>query len=249
MSGIGGPRSYRDDAVVLRTAKLGEADRVITLLTRHHGRVRAVAKGVRRTSSRFGARLEPFTCVDAQLHRGRSLDIVTQVDVLAPLGAVIAADYGLYTAGHALLETAERFTEVEGESNTQQYLLLVGALRTLARGEHAATMVLDAFLLRSLAVAGYAASFADCARCGDPGPHRAFNVAAGGAVCPACRPPGSAAPDPRTLELLAALLTGDWDTADASDQRCRDEGSGLVAAFLQWHLERGIRSLEHVERV
>ncbi|WP_432487838.1 DNA repair protein RecO [Kineococcus sp. SYSU DK018] len=249
MSGIGGPRSYRDEAVVLRTGKLGEADRVITLLTRHHGRVRAVAKGVRRTSSRFGARLEPFTCVDVQLHRGRTLDIVTQVDVLAPLGAVIAADYGLYTAGHALLETAERFTEVEGESNTQQYLLLVGALRTLARAEHAAPMVLDAFLLRSLAVAGYAASFADCARCGQPGPHRAFSVPAGGAVCPACRPPGSAAPDPRTLELLAALLSGDWALADTSDPRCRDEASGLVAAFLQWHLERGIRSLQHVERV
>ncbi|NAZ88687.1 DNA repair protein RecO [Kineococcus sp. T90] len=246
---MGGPRSYRDEAVVLRTAKLGEADRIITLLTRHHGRVRAVAKGVRRTSSRFGARLEPFTCVDVQLHRGRNLDTVTQVDVLAPLGAVIAADYGLYTAGHALLETAERFTEVERESNTQQYLLLVGALRTLARREHAATLVLDAFLLRSMAVAGYAASFADCARCGAPGPHRAFSVPAGGAVCPVCRPPGSAAPDPRTLELLAALLTGSWDVADASEARCRDEGSGLVAAFLQWHLEHGIRSLQHVERV
>ena len=249
VSSIGGPRSYRDEAVVLRTAKLGEADRVITLLTRHHGRVRAVAKGVRRTSSRFGARLEPFTCVDVQLHRGRNLDTVTQVDVLAPLGATIAADYGLYTAGHALLETAERFTEVERESNTQQYLLLVGALRTLARREHAATLVLDAFLLRSLAVAGYAASFGDCARCGAPGPHTAFSVPAGGAVCPVCRPPGSAAPDPRTLELLAALLSGLWDVADASDARCRDEGSGLVAAFLQWHLERGIRSLRHVERV
>ncbi|WP_432574237.1 DNA repair protein RecO [Kineococcus sp. SYSU DK005] len=249
MSSIGGPRSYRDEAVVLRTAKLGEADRVITLLTRHHGRVRAVAKGVRRTSSRFGARLEPFTCVDVQLHRGRNLDTVTQADVLAPLGATIAADYGLYTAGHALLETAERFTEVERESNTQQYLLLVGALRTLARREHAATLVLDAFLLRSLAVAGYAASFGDCARCGAPGPHTAFSVPAGGAVCPVCRPPGSAAPDPRTLELLAALLSGTWDVADASDARCRDEGSGLVAAFLQWHLERGIRSLRHVERV
>src|SRR5690625_6459110 len=71
---------YRDEAVVLRTHKLGEADRIITLLTRHHGRVRAVAKGVRRTSSKFGARLEPFSLVDVQLHIGRSLDIITQVE-------------------------------------------------------------------------------------------------------------------------------------------------------------------------
>ncbi|MGI4893939.1 MAG: DNA repair protein RecO [Janthinobacterium lividum] len=248
-SGIGGAKSYRDEAVVLRATKLGEADRIITLLSRHHGRIRAVAKGVRRTSSRFGARVEPFTCVDVQLHRGRSLDIITQVEVLAPYGQSIAADYGLYTVGHALLETAERFTEVEGERATQQYLLLVGALRTLAGREHSAPLVLDAFLLRSLAIAGYAASFTDCARCGAPGPHRAFAVAAGGAMCPTCRPPGSAAPDPATLELLASLLTGDWESADASDERCRREGSGLVAAFLQWHLERGIRSLRHVERV
>lgn len=247
-SSIGGAKSYRDEAVVLRATKLGEADRIITLLTRHHGRVRAVAKGVRRTSSRFGGRLEPFTCVDVQLHRGRSLDTVTQVDVLDAYGQALAADYGLYTVGHALVETAERFTEVERESATQQYLLLVGALRTLARREHDAPLVLDAFLLRSLAIAGYAASFADCAKCAEPGPHSSFNIAAGGAVCPVCRPPGSAAPDPQTLELLAALLTGDWALAEESEDRCRTEGSGLVAAFLQWHLERGIRSLQHVER-
>ncbi|PPK94121.1 DNA replication and repair protein RecO [Kineococcus xinjiangensis] len=240
---------YRDEAVVLRAQKLGEADRIITLLTRHHGRVRAVAKGVRRTSSRFGARVEPFTVVDAQLHRGRNLDIVTQVEVLAPYGQVLVADYGLYTAGSAMLETAERFTEAEGEAATQQYLLLVGALRTLAAGGHDPALVLDAFLLRSLAVAGYAASFVDCARCGAAGPHRAFAVAHGGAVCPSCRPPGSAAPDPQTMQLLAALLSGDWGAADTSDPRCRREGSGLVAAYLQWHLERGIRSLRHVERV
>ena len=247
-SSIGGAKSYRDEAVVLRTTKLGEADRIITLLTRHGGRVRAVAKGVRRTSSRFGARLEPFTCIDVQLHRGRQLDTVTQVEVIAPYGQALAGDYGLYTVGHALLETAERFTEVEGESATQQYLLLVGALRALSRREHDAPLVLDAFLLRSLAVAGYAASFVDCARCGAGGPHAAFNVAAGGAVCASCRPPGSAAPAPETVRLLAALLSGDWSSAETAEDRCRREGSGLVAAFLQWHLERGIRSLRHVER-
>lgn len=247
-SSIGGAKSYRDEAVVLRATKLGEADRIVTLLTRHHGRIRTVAKGVRRTSSRFGARLEPFTCLDVQLHRGRSLDTVTQADVIAPYGQDLVTDYGHYTVATAMLETAERFTEVERESATQQYLLLVGALRSLARREHDASLVLDAFLLRSLAIAGYAASFSDCARCGDPGPHAAFNIAAGGAVCAGCRPPGSATPDPRTLDLLSALLTGDWPAAESSDDRCRREGSGLVAAFLQWHLERGLRSLRHVER-
>jgi len=69
---------YRDQAVVLRTQKLGEADRIITLLTREHGRIKAVAKGVRRTKSRWGARLEPTSHVDLQLYSGKSLDTITQ---------------------------------------------------------------------------------------------------------------------------------------------------------------------------
>ena len=97
---------YRDDAVVLRTQKLGEADRIITLLARKTGRVRAVAKGVRRTKSRFGARLEPFTHVDLMLYPGRSLDVITQAEVIRPYGAALTPDYPRYTAGVAMLETA-----------------------------------------------------------------------------------------------------------------------------------------------
>lgn len=241
-------RTLRDEAIVLRTHKLGEADRIITLLTRENGRVRAVAKGVRRTSSKFGARLEPFMHVDLQLWTGRTLDVVTQADTVVPYARAIVPDYPRYTAGSAMLETVERLTPDEREPATQQFLLLVGGLRTLARGEHAPGLVLDAFLLRSLSVAGWAPSFTDCARCGEAGPHRAFSPVAGGAVCPLCRPAGSLAPDPLTLELLGALLAGDWATADASPEHLRHEGSRLVSAFLQWHIERGVRSLRMVER-
>ena len=238
---------YRDEAIVLRTQKLGEADRIVTLLTRTQGKVRGVAKGVRRTKSRFGARLEPCMVVDVQLYEGRSLDTVTQVETLAPYGDVIARDYTAWTSATAMLETADRLTE-EREPAVQQFLLLAGALRSLAGGEHDPGLVLDAYLLRSLAVAGWAPSFHDCARCGADGPHRAFNIASGGTVCPSCRTPGSAAPAPATMELLASLLAGDWVVADASVPQHRREGSGLVAAFLQWHLERGVRSLRLVER-
>jgi DNA repair protein RecO (recombination protein O) len=239
---------YRDEAVVLRTQKLGEADRIITLLTRANGRVRAVAKGVRKTKSRLGARVEPFMMIDVQLYLGRSLDIVTQAETIGGYGPAIAADYGRYTAGTAMLETAERLTDTEREPAVQQFLLLAGGLRSLAAGDHDSGLVLDAYLLRSLAVAGWAPSFSDCARCGAPGPHRAFALGSGGSVCPQCRPPGSAAPHPQTLELLAALLCGDWDLAEASEQRRRREGNGLVAAYLQWHLEQQVRSLRLVER-
>ena len=239
---------YRDEAVVLRTHKLGEADRIITLLTRHHGRVRAVAKGVRKTTSRWGSRLEPFTHVDLQLAVGRSLDIVTQAETIEPFASGLGGDYARYTAGTVMLETADRLVTEEGQPAVQQFLLLVGGLRAMTGGEKGANQVLDSYLLRSLAVAGYAPSFNHCARCGDEGPHRSFSPSAGGALCSDCRVPGSASPSSATLDVLGALLTGEWETVAAADPRSLREASGLVSAYLHWHLERGLRSLEYVER-
>jgi len=201
---------YSDEAIVLRTRKLAEADRIITLLTRQHGVVRAVARGVRRTSSKFGSRLEPFTHVDLQLAVGRNLDTVTQAVTRDPFGAAISADYDRYTAASVMLETSEHLVAEEREPSVQQYLLLVGGLRAMTAGERRPGDVLDSFLLRSLAVAGYAPSFDACARCGLEGPHRAFNPAHGGMLCPGCRLPGSAHPAPETVTLLGALLAGDW---------------------------------------
>ncbi|WP_283134851.1 DNA repair protein RecO [Rhizohabitans arisaemae] len=238
---------YRDEGVVLRTQKLGEADRIITILTRRTGRVRAVAKGVRRTKSKFGGRLEPFSHVDVQFHTGRTLDVVTQVEVLHPYGARLAQDYPRYTTGIAMLETAEKLTVGEKEPSLRQFLLLVGGLRTLVENTHEARLILDAYFLRSLAVAGYAPSLDKCARCGSE--HiRGFAIVAGGAVCGACRPAGAATPSAESLALMRSLLRGDWAAADVSQSRHRGECSGLVAAYLQWHLEHGIRSLRHVER-
>jgi DNA repair protein RecO (recombination protein O) len=239
---------YRDEAVVLRTQKLGEADRIITLLTRSHGRVRAVAKGVRRTSSRFGARLEPFSHVDLQFAEARSLDVITQVETLQPFPARMGSDYAAYTAGTVMLETAERLVVEDHEPALQQYLLLVGALRAICDSARPAAQVLDAFLLRSLAVNGYAPSFDACARCGAPGPHVAFNPSAGGMLCADCRVPGSARPASETVAVLGALLSGEWDIVLAADERHLREASTLVAAYLAWHLERGLKSLSHVQR-
>ncbi|WP_166140660.1 DNA repair protein RecO [Nocardioides ochotonae] len=239
---------YRDEAIVLRTHKLGEADRIITLLTRHHGRVRAVAKGVRRTTSRFGSRLEPFTHVDLQLAEGRNLDTITQAETLTPFHAGLGLDYDRYTAGTAMLETAERLAAEERQPSVQQFLLLVGGLRAMASGQRAAGQVLDSYLLRSLAVAGYAPSFEHCSRCGLEGPHRWFNPSMGGVLCSTCRLPGSASPAPETIEVLGALLAGDWPVVEAAQPRHLKEASSLVAAYLAWHLERGLRSLAYVER-
>ena len=237
---------YRDEAVVLRTHKLGEADRIVTLLTRQHGKVRAVAKGVRRTGSKFGARLEPFMVADLQLYEGRSLDIVTQAESLGSYGAEISQDYAAYTAANAMVEAADKLTEAEG--SLQQYLLLVGALRSLARGEHGAGLTLDSYLLRALALAGWAPSFQDCARCGRVGAHTAVVVQLGGVVCDECAPPGTPRIAASTVVLLGALLAGDWTYAETASTTDRNQASGIIAAYTQWHLERGLRSLPHVSR-
>lgn len=240
---------YRDEAIVIRTQKLGEADRIITLLSRSHGRIRAVAKGVRRTKSKFGARLEPASFVDIQLYTGKTFDVVTQVEGIENFGDAIASDYQKWTIASSILEAAERFAADEGEPALQQFLLLLGALKALAHEAHDPSLILDAYLLRSLSVAGYAPSMTTCSRCDKPGPHKYFSLVGGGSVCTECRPSASATPSSDTLQLMSDLLTGNWEDADTSELRNRREASGLIAAYLQWHLERGLRSLPLVERV
>ena len=237
---------YRDEAVVLRTHKLGEADRIVTMLSRSHGKIRAVAKGVRRTGSKFGSRLEPFMVVDVQCYEGRTLDVVTQAESLGSYGADITADYAAYTAASAMVETADKITDDDG--SLQQYLLLVGALRSLSRREHPASLTLDSYLLRALSIAGWAPSFGDCAVTGAPGPHTVFVPQLGGVVADHVAPPGSPRLDPATIGLLASLLSGDWEHAEAADQRQQSQASGVIAAYTQFHLERSLRSLQHVDR-
>ena len=141
---------YRDEAVVLRTQKLGEADRIVTMLTREHGRLRAVAKGVRRTKSKFGARLEPGSHIDVQLYVGKTFDIVTQVEAIMNYGEAVSNDYQRWTVASAILETAERFTSQEHEPALPEFHLVVGGLKALAENRYDSSLILDAFLLRSL---------------------------------------------------------------------------------------------------
>lgn len=233
---------------MLRLHKLAEADRIATILTRRGGKVRAVVKGVRRTSSRFGARLEPGSHVDLQLYAGRNLDIVTQADSIRAYGAEVVNDYGRHTTAAAILEASERLSGEEGEPALRLYLLLIGGLRSLAEAEKSPRLVLDAFLVRAMAVSGWAPTLVECARCGKDGPHRQFSVQAGGTICPSCRTPGSVTILGETGGHIQALLTGDWVAADRAETRVRREASGVLAAHLQWHLERGLRSLPLVER-
>ena len=235
-------RTYRDEAVVLRTWKLGEADRIISLFTRGHGKVRAVAKGIRRTGSKFGARLELFGHVDVQLAEGRgSLETITQVESLHP--PMLGADYERFCAAQVLVEAADRLVSEDAVPSLTQYRLLLGGLLALGRGELPMTAVVDSYLLRGLASAGWAAMTDACVNCGATEQLRWFSPQLGGAVCPACRPPASASANPELLALLGALLAGRWEDVRATEGSLRGRAHKVVSAYATWHLDRSLRSL------
>lgn len=227
--------------MVLRTHKLGEADRILTLLTKERGQVRAVAKGVRKTTSKFGARLEPFMVADIQCYEGRTLDTVNQAETLGAYGAEISANFDAYQAANVMVETAERLTA--GGVARSQYVLLVGALRSLAAGENEVDLIRDAYLLRAVGLAGWAPGFDECVRCGTPGEHTALAIALGGVVCDTCAVAGTPRAHSDTIALLGALLSGDWPLARSSAPSARTQAAGFTAAYTQWHLERSLKSV------
>ncbi len=228
----GGVPLYRDEAVVLRTHKLGEADRIITLLTRRHGRVRAVAKGVRRTTSRWGSRLEPFTHVDLQLAEGRSLDVDhpggdARPVQRAPGRSTTSATPPARRCSRPPSGWSPRTRSRPSSSSSCSS----AACARCRRGSTPAGQVLDSYLLRSLSVAGYAPSFDHCVACGDEGPHRFFNPSAGGVMCTADKLPGSATPAPETVVALSApagrRLAGRARDRAAPPARGQHPGRGL----------------------
>lgn len=239
-------RSYRDLAVVLRTQKLGEADRIITALTAFNGLVRAVAKGVRRTNSKFGATLEPFMVADVQFVHGRSLDIITQAQSRHTYGPLIAADYEKYTVASAMAEAAERLTDDGQETDRRQFDLLYGAFGALTRESQPSDLILGSYLLRALSAAGWAVTWSVCVNCGVQGAHTSFHPSAGGPVCPDCRPPGSHHLPYGTVEFLHALQEGDWPRTEGANADIRHEAIAVVTDYAQHHLERRLTSLRAV---
>lgn len=239
---------YREQGLILRTYKLGETDRILHLLTQGRGKVRAVAKGVRRPGSKFGGRLEPYSHVDLQLYEGRNLDIVNQAELITPFDAV-RADFVLSACGSAMVEAADRVAQ-EGERSTQLFLLLLDGLRTLGARPYRPSTVLDAYLLRLASVAGYHPFLDACASCGLPGPHGVFHIAAGGTLCAACAPPDSQALDPVVLRALAHLVDAPWGAlaSEEGDDRSRRVTGALVNSYLTYHLGRPLKSWELVPR-
>jgi len=243
---------YREQGVVLRTYRLGEADRIVVLMTQGEGKVRAVAKGVRKTRSRFGGRLEPFSHVDLSLYRGRNLDTITQVEMVHPFRG-LREDYDRVVAGSAMLEAVDQVAQ-EREAAVRVFLLLVRGLRALDGGARDPSVVLDAFLLKLMALEGYRPALSECAACGlhnETGTAlRCFSIARGGALCASCRSGVESVLDPATMPLLAGLLAGELDRAAGvvPEGVPRGEAGILVKSFVEFHLDRRLRSYPLVAR-
>lgn len=229
---------------MLRAMRLGEADRILSILTQGSGKVRAVAKGIRKTKSRWGARLEPFTHVDLVLYRGRELDIVTQAQILSAFPQ-IRADYARFTAGEVVVEAVDRVAQ-ERERSVRTFMLLLGALRALSLPDEDPLLVADSFLLRLAALAGFSPALSACAVCGRPGSFRHFSIQQGGVVCDSCRAGAAVTLADGAVSYLESLLGADW--SPATPETLRRECSGLIRAYVEHHFDRPLRAWTHVPR-
>ena len=237
---------YRDVGIVLRTYKLGEADRIVVLLTAEHGKVRAVAKGVRKTSSRFGARLESMSHVRVLLYRGRELDIVSQAESVEPLTPLLSS-LDRASQGMAVLEAADQLA-LEREPAPQLYRMLVGVLRTIA--ERPGPLVVPAFFWKVLAAEGLRPELDVCVRCSGAPPDVslvAFDLQEGGVLCRSCR--SGQAISPEALTLLRGILGGALNAAlSAPESRATSELATLATRAMEHHLERRLRAVAMFEK-
>jgi len=239
---------YKEQGIVLRSIKLGEADKIVTILTQGSGKVRGVAKGIRRTHSKFGARLEPFTHVSLMLYRGRNLDTVAQAEIVSPFTST-RSDLGLIAAGEAMVEAVDRVAE-EHERNVRLFLLLLSGLRALEGKPKDPVAVAESFLLKLLSQSGFRPSLSSCAGCGSPGPHEWFSSGQGGVVCRGCAEHDAGRiswPAARWLDGLARSELGSAGEM-TPDLTVRREARAALYGFVEYHLERRMRSFALLAR-
>ena len=240
---------YKEQGIVLRSHKLGEADKIVTVMTQGAGKVRAVAKGIRKTTSRFGARLEPFTHVSLMLYHGRgSMDTITQAEIIAP-HMHIREDLACFAAGETMLEAVDRVAE-EHERNVRVMLLLLSGMRALDDRPVDPGATAESFLLKLLSLSGFHPSLTACAVCGAPDP-QLFASGQGGAVCGTCAERGAGHASRAALEHLAEMALAELGEAGdraMPDERVRKESRGLLYGFAEYHFERRMKSVPMLVR-
>ena len=234
---------YRDSAVVLASYKFGEADRVVVLLTLHHGKIRAVAKGIRKTKSSIGARLEPMSHVDVSLRSGRDLDTIDQVRLMEPL-QVLRADFDRLRQGLSMVEAINKITP-EKEPVPHLFELLTRALQFL--NQQSSPLLLASFFWRLISIEGATPQLDLCVNCNEQDNLSYFDVHQGGVHCGACR---SGVPiSESAIEILRWILGGRMNEALALEESIPvHEVHRLAMEAMESHLERRLKSLGAFDR-
>lgn len=242
--------TYRATALVLRKTKLGEADTIVTMLGSDGHQIRAVAKGVRRTRSKIGARLEPFALVELLLHRGRNLDVVGEVSTVAS-NAALREDWDRATAAAVVADVLDKATG-DADAEPVLYELALATLEAMGQAPPAAQPALvAAFLLKAVSLLGFRPALSACARCGcTPERSACFSAEHGGALCEACGDvdPGAPRLSPAVRSALTAMLAARMVEVPELELAppIRDETLRLLVAFARHHIPARMKSLEFV---
>lgn len=238
--------TYKEEAIVLHAHDLGEADRIVSLITSGRGLRRAVAKGLKRTGSRFGARLEPFTHLHIVLHEGRNLDTVTQADIIAA-HAMLRDDFEKFLFGESMLEVIEKSLQ-ENQNIPRLFDILRVSLDALEGDARDSALLLAAFQLKVCALIGYHPHLERCLHCRREvrGEEVRLDLAGGGVFCSSCR--GEAGPtihlSPKSLDLMCSII-GKGMTSIAKMKvapRFSREVLGIAFLYTENFLERQLRS-------
>ena len=244
---------YAAEAVVLRKVDYGEADRILTLLTRERGKVPAIAKSVRRSKSRMAGQLDVFAHGTMLLAEGKSMDVVTQFQRITENSA-LGSDLKRAAVASVVAEVADKVME-ERHPAPEMFTLVVEALRHLSDREVAPLMELADFLVRVLGELGYTPEVNRCARCGGPlgEDGLSFSALAGGVVCRDCGHHDHAGRlvTSRTVKILRVLAAGDRELffrlrLDAEDIQAVES---VLEAQLEHHLDRQLKSIDFLRRV
>jgi DNA repair protein RecO (recombination protein O) len=233
-----------DQGIVLRSYPFGDADRVVVLLSPNNGKLRTVAKGVRKTTSRFGGRLEPFTHVDLVLYEGRNLDTITQVSTIEAFPH-LRSDLDRVVAAGIMVEAADAVAQ-EDESSIRLFLLLQRGLRALDAGVTGSDLI-TSYLLKLAAVVGVAPALAACAACGRTEELDRFSFAGGGVTCRRCEPEQGVRLRPGLTLYLAALERAEFMALPSTDPALANDAMGVARRFVEYHLDRSLGALAVLE--
>lgn len=246
--------NYKTEGVVLKSIKLGEADKIITIYSSARGKISAVAKGIRKTKSKFGARLEPFSHVSLLLYDGRNLDIVTQVELISSFQE-IRQDFDKVVYGSAMLDLLDKISPLE-EKDDKVFELILSSLETLSGASRNVPLLLAAFDLKLMSVAGFRPHLANCVICSEATSsfkgQAIFSCEWGGVLCEKCglSDIDALAISQITLELLSEILKRDMQDIPGLEvsKETEKELLSLTQRFVKYYLQARLKSREYLAK-